>query len=51
MRVSVKKHLKLTTYLFHANLAGPLSQEGGGEGVGTENNMVGLYATEYLLGM
>ena len=31
MRVSVKKHLKLTIYLFDANLARPLSREGGGE--------------------
>ena len=31
MRISVRKHLKLTIYLFDANLAHPLSQEGGGE--------------------
>jgi len=31
MRVSVKIHLKLTIYLFDANLKHPLSREGGGE--------------------
>ena len=40
MRISGRKHLKLTTDLFDANLAHPLSQEGGSESGRSRDHLI-----------
>ena len=40
MRISGRKHLKLTTDLFDANLAYPLSQEGGSESGRSRDHLI-----------